>query len=238
MIIIAIGCSSLAALLPTFCVPGVHLLRAHQLSRTASYHTQAVPNVPSPISVLLDPLDGHTHLEAAPHSCSTDNISKELLRWAPSRADQHQKKLHSLEIVHIWPDFLLGLPPRAVGCADRDGCAVSQRTTRFIATAPTSCITIMNVKHHYKHYHVPCESSHGSNHTCIISQAAWSTAAVRVQPTCILQVQHKLPCGSLWPPGRPRGQQALPHSSGHELRGTGPSWNRAWAQVRAWCRKA
>jgi hypothetical protein len=76
----------------------------------------------------------------------------------------------------------------------------------------------------------PCESSHCSNHTCI-SQAAWSTAAVRVQPTCILQVQHKLPCGSLWPPGRSRGQQALPHSSGHELRGTGPSWKRARAQV-------
>lgn len=79
MLLRAICSSSLAAALPSVCVPGLQLLLRAPAIRTRVLHTQAVPNEPTHFSVLLDPVDGSTH--DAESELQPSQVRKELLRW-------------------------------------------------------------------------------------------------------------------------------------------------------------
>lgn len=78
MLLRVICSSPLAAALPAVCVPGLsRLLRAPALS-PRNYHVYPAVNDPSPINVLLDPLEGSDQHVAT--DFQHNKVSRELLR--------------------------------------------------------------------------------------------------------------------------------------------------------------
>lgn len=79
MLVKAFCSSSVAAVLPSVCVSGLHQLWRAPAVRARQFHAYPAPIDSVPVSVLLEPVDGSTHSLAAEQQHS--EVSKELLRY-------------------------------------------------------------------------------------------------------------------------------------------------------------